>query len=283
LAAAIIDQAPGCLCLSEPESHVELMREAADAEDFVARIGDEFDAIRRSILAGSSVPDRRRADGAPVTNYFTGPGPDGHRQTGYSVRAVARPGLEPDFVLGVKHVALYAAVLPQIVRSGRYRVVALIRDPVSLLTSWRSLDLPISRGRLPAGERFWPELRSLGDAELELTQKQLGICELLFGRLLQSAGRIAILRYEDLVADPARLLRAAGLTPTGSPPATAAVSAAIQPAPPARAGYDQRGSEQRGSDQKAGLAARIRQLAADGELPAICACYPDYAREPRAC
>ena len=39
LAAAIIDQAPDALCLSEPDRHVELMNEAADAENFVARLG----------------------------------------------------------------------------------------------------------------------------------------------------------------------------------------------------------------------------------------------------
>jgi hypothetical protein len=64
------------LCLSEPESHVELMTKAADAGDFVARLGQEFDTVRRTILAGGSVLDRRHADGAPVTNYFIPALPD---------------------------------------------------------------------------------------------------------------------------------------------------------------------------------------------------------------
>jgi len=151
LAAAIIDQAQGCLCLSEPETHLELMLNAPSVEDFVARIGQDFDVIRQNVVGGNSVLDRRSEDGAPVTNYFTDPGPDGQRKTGYTIGPITRPGLPADFVLGVKHVALYAAALPQIVQSGRYRVVALVRDPVSLLMSWQSLDLPISRGRLPAG------------------------------------------------------------------------------------------------------------------------------------
>jgi hypothetical protein len=70
LAAAIIDQAPDSLCLSEPDSHVEMMKEAASAEDFVAGLCREFDAVRRTILAGGSVLDRRQADGAPVTNHL---------------------------------------------------------------------------------------------------------------------------------------------------------------------------------------------------------------------
>jgi hypothetical protein len=219
LAASIIDQAPGCLCLSEPESHVQLMQNAISAAEFVAKIGQDFDTVRRSILAGGSVLDRRDTDGAPITNYFTNPGRDGQREALYTIRPITRPRLPADFVLGMKHVALYGAVLPELVQAGRYRLIALVRDPVALLLSWRSLNLPISRGRLPAGERFWPELRSLGEAELELTEKQIRICDLLFGRFLGWAGRVAILRYEHLVADPAILLRAAGVTEIGSVPA----------------------------------------------------------------
>jgi hypothetical protein len=262
LAGAIIDQAPDSLCLSEPDRHVDLMREATSAEDFVVRLSREFDAIRRIILAGGSVSDRRRADGAPLTNYFTDSLPDRRREAAFTIRNITRLGLSADFVLGVKHNALYSAVLPEIVASDRFRVVVIIRDPVALVTSWRSLDLPISRGRLPAGERFWPKLGSLCRAELELTEKQLRICDLLFGRFLRWAGRVTILRYEALVTDPVRLLRAAGVPEVGSPSATDL----IKPMPRVPVGDDGRIS----------LAERIRQLVAAGELRAIARFYPDY-------
>jgi hypothetical protein len=91
LAAAVIDQAPGCLCLSEPESHVELMQNAISAADFVAKIGQDFDTVRRSLLAGGSVLDRRGADGAPITNYFTNPERDRQREARYTIRPITRP------------------------------------------------------------------------------------------------------------------------------------------------------------------------------------------------
>ena len=266
LAAAIIDQAPDCLCLSEPDRHVDLMREAASADDFVARLSQEFDAIRRAILAGGSVHDRRLADGAPITNYFTEPLPDRRRVAVFVTRDITRPGLSTDFVLGVKHNALYSAVLPEIIRSFRFRVVAIIRDPVALVMSWRSLDLPISRGRLPAGERFWPELGSLCQAELELTEKQIRICDLLFRRFLRWAGRIEVLRYEEFITDPVQLLRAAGVSMVGSPPATRM----IKPMSPAAASDDERTT----------LAECIRQRVAAGQLSAISRLYPDYRTQP---
>ena len=117
LAAAIIDQGPDALCLSEPENHVHLMSEAATAEEFVSHLSLDFDAIRRTVLAGGSVLDRRRPDGAPITDYFTSPLSNGRRETAFVIRGITRPALSPDFVLGVKHNALYSAVLPQIVQS----------------------------------------------------------------------------------------------------------------------------------------------------------------------
>jgi hypothetical protein len=69
----------------------------------------------------------------------------------------------------------------------------------------------------------------------------------VFGRFLRWANRISILRYEELVADPARLLRMAGIAEIGSPPA----AAVIKRTPPTPAG----------DDERIGLAERIRQLA----------------------
>jgi hypothetical protein len=148
------------------------------------------------------------------------------------------------------------------VQSGRFRVVAIVRDPVAVVMSWRSLDLPISRRRLPAGERFWAELAALARADLDLTDKQIRICDLLFSRFEQLAGRIAVIPYEVFVSDPARLLAAAAITPAASPKVTATTRGIP-------------GSES-GDQERAVLVERIRQLVATGQLPGIARYYSYY-------
>ena len=266
LAAAVIDQAPDSLCLSEPDGHLDLMSRAASAEDFVTSLCEEFDAVRRTILGGGSVLDRRRADGAPITNYFSDPLPDGRREAVFATRGVSRSGLSVDFVLGVKHNALYAAVLPEIVNSGRFRVIAIVRDPIAVLMSLQTLDLPISRGRLPAGERFWPALAALGRADVDLTDKQIRICDLLLHRFAQLADRIAVIPYEVFVTDPAQLLAAAGIPQ----PVPFRIISTVRPMP----------LDGHGDLRKAPLTERIRQLIAAGQLPGIVRYYPHYG--PRA-
>jgi hypothetical protein len=265
LAAAIIDQMPNCLCLSEPDGHIDLMRDAASPEDFVAKLCQEFDTVRRIVLGGGSLLDRRRAGGAPVTDYFSESLTDGRREPAVTTRVISRPGLSPDFVLGVKHNALYTAVLPEIVRTGRFRVVAIVRDPVAVLMSWRAVDLPISHGRLPAGERFWPELAALGRADLDLTDKQIRICDLLLHRFGQLAERIAVVSYEVFVTDPAKLLAAARI----ADPVPCRLNSIVRSTPSS-------GAEDR---QKPPLAAQIRRLIAAGQLPGIARYYPHYGPE----
>jgi hypothetical protein len=264
LAAALIDQAPDSLCLSEPDGHADLMNGAASSRDFVSRLCQEFDVVRRTILGGGSVLDRRRADGAPITNYFSDPLPDGQRETVFTIPGVTRSGLSADFVLGVKHNALYTAVLPEIVQSGRFRIIAIVRDPVPVLMSWRTLDLPITRGRLPAGERFWPELAALGAADIDLTEKQIRICDLLLCRFAQLASQIAVIPYEVFVADPVQLLAAAGIRQPAPSPIIGVAR------PPSRGNQDRR---------EAALASRVRQLVAEGQLDGILRYYPHYRPE----
>ena len=65
--------------------------------------------------------------------------------------------LTPRFTLLVKHNALFAALLPRIADS--FPVLALVRNPLAVLASWQTVDLPVNRGRLPAGEELDPTLR----------------------------------------------------------------------------------------------------------------------------
>jgi hypothetical protein len=131
--------------------------------------------------------------------------------------------------------------------------------------SWQSLDLPISRGRLPAGERFWPELAALWQAELDLIDKQARIADLLFSRFAQWSDRIAVIPYEIFVTDPARLLTAAAVRA----PVSSQISAVVRRMP--ASSYD--------NNRHAALTERIRQLMSAGQLPGIARYYPEQGRD----
>ena len=105
--------------------------------------------------------------------------------------------LSPRFILLVKHNALFAALLPRLADS--FPFLALVRNPLAVLASWQTVDLPVNRGRLPAGEELDPELRRALAQEAEVLRRQVIILDWFFARYHDHLAPSDILRYEDVV------------------------------------------------------------------------------------
>lgn len=158
LVAAHIDAREGVCCLSEPQRHVDLAETAADASAFAAALGADFAALRRELAAGAAVLDRRGQNDEAVDNYFDEPDTTGVRRPRFQSIPRSVVGVTDNTVLAVKHNGLYTGALPELVEAGRHAVLAIVRDPADAIASWQSVELPIRHARLPAAERFWPEL-----------------------------------------------------------------------------------------------------------------------------
>lgn len=208
LVTAIVDGLEDALALSEPVSEVSVLESASTPAQLVEGLLRERMAVRAAILRGEAILDRRAPDAAPLTDYFVR-GRDGVVHAGHQ-RCVSRTGLSSGFLLATKHNALYASVLDALVQTGKFSVLALVRDPIRTILSWQGLPIPVAQGRLPAGEKFWTELRSATQADLPVLERQVAIIELLFARFLQLREHIALIRYEDLVRDPGCISRLLG-------------------------------------------------------------------------
>jgi hypothetical protein len=113
-----------------------------------------------------------------------------------------------DFTLVIKHNALFTGLLPELVE--RFPVFAIVRNPLAVLASWNSVDLPVNQGRIPAGELYSPELRVLLDSTSDRILRQLHILE-WFCRRFVAYIDASILRYEEFVCDPAIIGRKLGV------------------------------------------------------------------------
>lgn len=182
-----------------------------DHGEAVAAIRGFFHDSRDSLLrAGEAIG--QQVDGRGPDNFF-----DEQRDArGLRVRKVELGAVRVDkplsasFTLVVKHNAAFAALLPALAES--FECVALVRNPLAVLASWNSVDLPVARGRLPAGERLEPALGAALDAAPDLLARQLLLLDWLFARFAQVLPRARIVRYEDMVAScGAALSRATGI------------------------------------------------------------------------
>ena len=93
--------------------------------------------------------------------------------------AIDKP-LSARFTLLIKHNALFAALLPRLTET--FSCLALVRNPLSVLASWQTVDLPVHRGRIPAGEELDGDLHWALEREPEVLRRQLIVLDWFFGQ-----------------------------------------------------------------------------------------------------
>ena len=79
-------------------------------------------------------------------------------------------------------------------------VLAVVRNPLALLASWQTVDLPIHRGRIPGGEQIDRELRHALEQEAEVLRRQVVVLNWFFAKFQAHVPPQNVIRYEDLVA-----------------------------------------------------------------------------------
>jgi hypothetical protein len=114
--------------------------------------------------------------------------------------------LSPTFVLVVKHNSAFAAVLPQLVK--RFPVTAIVRNPLSIISSWQTVPFPVQRGHASIAELLDPEL-AVALARIEdRVDRQFFLLSWFFGHFRDDLAGDAFLRYEDIVASNGAALTA---------------------------------------------------------------------------
>lgn len=211
LTAALIDNLSDSICLSEPHWQAKWFFEEKNADKLVQLVKKDYKKVRSKILHKEPIIDKRNSDGTPVTNYF------GTKRKGSNKknkirqkRSIIFPNQSENFMLGMKHNAHYTCILPELIQSDHFSVIAVMRHPVPTILSWLSLDLPISKGQLPAAEKVWAELREITESKDNLLKKQVRIYDLFCQRYLDLQDKIHLLKYEDIVENPSILEELSG-------------------------------------------------------------------------
>lgn len=108
----------------------------------------------------------------------------------------ANKPLDEHFYLVIKHNALFTALLPQL--EVRLPLYAIVRNPLPVLASWQSVQLPVTAGTVPMGERFDAELATSLSEASGILQKQLIILNWFFERYRQ-CDPAHVISYENVI------------------------------------------------------------------------------------
>jgi len=204
LVCHLLSTLPGLVALHEP------MKVGAWKGLDRPRVLSEIQAFilesRRTLLASGTAPSKQFEGVVPDNPIEERPLEAGLRKSVVSLGeiAVTKP-LAPDFLLAIKHNAAFAALLENLV--SHYRCYGIIRNPLALLASWQTVDIPIQQGRIPAAERLNPGLHAELDAIPDRLGRQFHILNWYFGQFEKFLPGADLLRYEELIASRGKSLQ----------------------------------------------------------------------------
>ncbi|MDD2814219.1 MAG: hypothetical protein PHP00_00550 [Thiotrichaceae bacterium] len=166
------------------------------------------DAIRQEIqnfcqqtrysLLNSRIAISSHIDGKLVDNQYE------TEQTGHLRKHLAMIGevtidktLTEEFTLCIKHPAAFTALLP--VLHPYFSCYALIRNPLAILASWNSVQMPMEQGHAPMAEQLDSTLADTLSACPDKWERQLRLLHWFFQQYAQFLPSERIIRYEDII------------------------------------------------------------------------------------
>jgi len=204
LACHLLNKVPDTVALHEPIRG--LFRRLSDHDEIRVEV-ERFFAMSRESIVNHGVAISKHRGGEVPDN----PVGDQHSEAGLRQRAVANgemaidKELGPSFLLAVKHPVAFTALLGTLV--GHFPCYAMIRNPLSVLASWNSVDMPVQRGHAPVAEHLDARLKETLAGIKDRLDRQVALLSWFCDRYATVLPPSAVVRYEDIVASGGRALR----------------------------------------------------------------------------
>jgi hypothetical protein len=178
----------------------------ASSEEEACDIIERFYRRMRRKIRTQGVAVSKHVDGEVTDNLF------GHAKsdTGKRRRRASKgkitidKDLTCDFLLVIKTPGRFTAHLPALTR--RFEAFAIIRNPLPVLASWNSVEIPGERGRFPIAERYNKDLARQLSTETDSLERQLRLMSWWYERFYTTLDEDHIIRYEDIVRSGGRIL-----------------------------------------------------------------------------
>lgn len=196
-----------CKLLSEQEQVVGLnepipFRNLQSRQDGLARINSSLARFRKSLIRDATAPVRGR-NGEITDNHF------GREKGGDRKRVIQRSivhfeqSFRSDFKLVIKHNAEFTLLLENLRQA--YPCYAMVRNPLAVLGSWSTVNVPVSRGKIRYLSLLDPKGQNALEQRQGLLNRQLFLLDYYF-RAYSTLPVQHVFRYEDLIASNGSVL-----------------------------------------------------------------------------
>ena len=199
LACRLLNLLPNTVALHEP--FLPRFFEGMEGEAVLEKLGRFCRKTRREIRRDGVAPSKSVGGAIPENAYGSAkPGelrPHSAEKGKEMGKLLVDKDLEGRFFLVVKQPAIFAALLPVLVEG--FPCYAIVRNPLSVLASWNSVDHNVREGHSAGAELYDEGLRRELAATDERVGRQLRLLSWWYGRFYETLDEEHIIRYEDVV------------------------------------------------------------------------------------
>ena len=196
LTCSLLNECPDVVALAEP---IQLERHG-DRALAVEEIAAFADAMRRRAL-DEGVVVSKHVNGVISDNFAEPPSSGSAKRKVLAMHGEVPIGkrLSADFQLFIKHPAEFTALADLL--TPRFKLFALVRNPLDVLAAWQTVEMPVGRGHMPMAEAFAPGLAARQAGIPDCLERQVALMEWLLGIYARLPPE-RVIRYEDMIADP---------------------------------------------------------------------------------
>lgn len=119
---------------------------------------------------------------------------------------IVNKNLKNDFGLVVKHPNMFTALLDHL--TNYFKCFSVIRNPLSVLLSWNSVEMNVTNGHAPAAEAFDINLSENLNSHNNKYLRQVILLDWYFHKFKSNLKHYQILRYESIITSGGRALEA---------------------------------------------------------------------------
>jgi hypothetical protein len=210
LTCRLLNQLPDTVALHEPIAPGKFA-DARDESDVLEGVERFYRRMRRMIRrervavsknVGGRITDNAYEQSRSRSGLRTQTGGKGAEKG----KVVIDKELKKEFRLIVKQPALFSALLP--VLAQRFPCYAVVRNPLSVLASWNSVDHRVREGHSRGAELYDEVLRGELASTDDRVSRQLLLLSWWYERFYTTLDKDHIIRYEELVSSGGRALSA---------------------------------------------------------------------------
>lgn len=194
LTCSLLNKLPNCVALHEPMPVLTLAR--LPSSSLIEEIRT-FAKQQRQTILGEGKASSQSWQGRVPLNHIGDPDDAGVRKTLLDGNEIKVGNVtHSNFSLFIKHPAFFTAALPVLTKV--FDCFAIVRNPISVLFSWRNSGMAVAEGRMPAAEKFDQILSARLESVQDTVERQFILLDYCFSQYrTYLPGRI--LKYEEII------------------------------------------------------------------------------------